>query len=93
MTASLKQLRSRLESERKSLLGELAQLDTNVREAEVGREGSPFGKGGERPQEGLRLRRAWLWRNRQGTTWPKWSTLYANSKKALMALVTFVANL
>jgi len=51
VTASFTKLRSRLESERKRLVGELEQLATNVREAETGREGSPFGKREEEATE------------------------------------------
>lgn len=51
MTVSFKQLRSRLESERKRLLGDLEQLDADVRQAETGREGSPFGKREEEATE------------------------------------------
>ncbi len=55
MTANLKQLRSRLESEQKRLLGELEQLEANVRPAEVRREGSPFGKREEEATESFEL--------------------------------------
>lgn len=51
MAASFAKIRSRLESERKSLLGELEKLDADVRQAETGREGSPFGKREEEATE------------------------------------------
>lgn len=51
MTTSFAQLRSRLESEQKRLLGELAQLDADVRPVETRREGSPFGKREEEATE------------------------------------------
>ncbi len=51
MTTSFTQLRSRLESEQKRLLGELEQLEANVRPAEMRREGSPFGKREEEATE------------------------------------------
>ncbi|MDP3879552.1 MAG: TraR/DksA C4-type zinc finger protein [Dehalococcoidales bacterium] len=51
MTTQLAQLRSRLESEKKRLTGELEQLETNARPAEVRREGSPFGKREEEATE------------------------------------------
>ena len=55
MTTQFEQLRSRLESERKRLLGELEQLQSNVRPAEVRREGSPFGKREEEATESFEL--------------------------------------
>lgn len=55
MAINLKQLRSRLESEQKRLLEELAQLEVNARPTEVRREGSPFGKREEEATESLEL--------------------------------------
>jgi len=52
---NLKQLRSRLESEKKRLLEELAQAEANARPTEVRREGSPFGKREEEATESLEL--------------------------------------
>ncbi len=49
------QFRSRLESERQRLIGELEQLQANVRPVEVRREGSPFGKREEEATESLEL--------------------------------------
>ncbi len=51
MTTNFKQLRSRLKSEQKRLLGELEQLKANIRPSEVRREGSPFGKREEEATE------------------------------------------
>ena len=55
MTNNFEQLRSRLESEQKRLVGELEQLKANVRPTEVRREGSPFGKREEEATESLEL--------------------------------------
>ncbi len=55
MTINLEQLRSRLESEQKRLLGELEQLKTDARPTEVRREGSPFGKREEEATESFEL--------------------------------------
>ncbi len=55
MTTSFDQLRSRLESEQKRLLGELEQLQANVRPIEERREGSPFGKREEEATESFEL--------------------------------------
>ena len=55
MAANFEQLRSRLENEQKRLLGELEQLEANVRPAEVRREGSPFGKREEEATESFEL--------------------------------------
>ncbi|MBI4180835.1 MAG: TraR/DksA C4-type zinc finger protein [Chloroflexi bacterium] len=55
MTTSLKQLRSRLESERKRLLGELELLKENAEPDEARREGSPFGKREEEATESFEL--------------------------------------
>jgi RNA polymerase-binding transcription factor DksA len=44
-----------LESEQKRILGELEQLNANVRPAEVRREGSPFGKREEEATESFEL--------------------------------------
>lgn len=55
MTTSFKQLRSRLESEQKRLLGELEQLKANAQPTEVRREGSPFGKREEEATESFEL--------------------------------------
>ena len=55
MTANFEQLRSRLESEQRRLVEELAQLEANVRPAEVRREGSPFGKREEEATESFEL--------------------------------------
>ena len=60
MTTKLKQLRSRLESERKRLLEELEQLQVNVRSTEV-REGSPFGKREEEAAESFELEKQLAW--------------------------------
>jgi len=51
VTTNFKQLRSRLKSEQKRLLGELEQLKANIRPSEVRREGSPFGKREEEATE------------------------------------------
>jgi len=48
-------LRSRLESERKRLIGELEQLKTTVPPADERQEGSPFGKREEEATETLEL--------------------------------------
>ena len=50
-----RQLRSRLESEQKRLLGELEQLKVSGQPAEVRREGSPFGKREEEATESFEL--------------------------------------
>ncbi len=55
MTTNFKQLRSRLKSEHKRLLGELEQLKANIRPSEVRREGSPFGKREEEATESFEL--------------------------------------
>ncbi len=55
MTTNFKQLRSRLESEQKRLLGEFEQLKANIRPSEVRREGSPFGKREEEATESFEL--------------------------------------
>lgn len=55
MAINLKELRSRLESEKKRLLEELAQLEADARPTEVRREGSPFGKREEEATESLEL--------------------------------------
>lgn len=51
MAISFEQLRSRLESEQRRLLGEIGQLEASVRPTEVRREGSPFGKREEEATE------------------------------------------
>ncbi len=50
-------LRSRLESEQKTLTGELAQLRASSQPGEERREGSPFGKREEEATESLELER------------------------------------
>lgn len=55
MTTKFKNLRSRLESEQKRLLGELEQLEADARPAEERREGSPFGKREEEATESFEL--------------------------------------
>ena len=55
MTTNFNLLRSRLESERKRLIGQLDQLEASVRPAEERREGSPFGKREEEAAETLEL--------------------------------------
>lgn len=55
MTTSFGLLRSRLESERARLLGELEQLKSAGRTADEGREGSPFGKREEEATESFEL--------------------------------------
>ena len=55
MTTSFEQLRSRLESEQKRLLGELEQLQADLPPIEVRREGSPFGKREEEATESFEL--------------------------------------
>jgi len=55
VTTNFKQLRSSLQSEQKRLLGELEQLNANVRPAEIRREGSPFGKREEEATESFEL--------------------------------------
>jgi RNA polymerase-binding protein DksA len=57
MNVSYNLLRSRLESERKRLLGELEQLKSSVRPADERREGSPFGKREEEATESFELER------------------------------------
>jgi len=51
----MEELRSRLESEQKHLLGELEQIEIDARPSEVRREGSPFGKREEEATESLEL--------------------------------------
>jgi len=55
VTANFDKLRSHLESEQKRLLGELEQIQANIRPAEVRREGSPFGKREEEATESFEL--------------------------------------
>ena len=55
MTTKFKNLRSRLESEQRRLLGELEQLQANLPPIEVRREGSPFGKREEEATESFEL--------------------------------------
>ncbi|MFC2051312.1 TraR/DksA family transcriptional regulator [Chloroflexota bacterium] len=55
MIKNLNQLRSRLEDERKRLLGELEQLEVGIRPTEERREGSPFGKREEEATESFEL--------------------------------------
>jgi DnaK suppressor protein len=55
MTIGFNLLRSRLESERKRLLGELEQLKSTIRPADERREGSPFGKREEEATESFEL--------------------------------------
>ena len=55
MTTKFKNLRSRLESEQKRLLGELEQLEADARPTEERREGSPFGKREEEATESFEL--------------------------------------
>ncbi len=55
MTTGFNLLRSRLESERKRLIEELAQLKASIRPAEERREGSPFGKREEEAAESFEL--------------------------------------
>lgn len=55
MTAAFNLLRSRLESERKRLIGELEQLTSSIRHPEERREGSPFGKREEEATETTEL--------------------------------------
>ncbi len=55
MTTNLKELRSHLENEKKRLLGELEQLEADVRPVEERREGSPFGKREEEATESFEL--------------------------------------
>ena len=55
MTTSFEQLRSRLESEQKRLLGELEQLQADLPPIEVRRDGSPFGKREEEATESFEL--------------------------------------
>ncbi len=55
MTTSFEQLRSRLESEQRRLLGELEQLQADLPPIEVRREGSPFGKREEEATESFEL--------------------------------------
>ena len=57
MTTSFEQLRTRLESEQKHLLEELAQIKANVRPTEERREGSPFGKREEEATESFEFER------------------------------------
>ena len=55
MTTESNMLRSRLESERKHLTEELAQLKASVRPLDERREGSPFGKREEEATETFEL--------------------------------------
>lgn len=55
MTTEFNMLRSRLESERKHLTEELAQLKASVRPLDERREGSPFGKREEEATEAFEL--------------------------------------
>ncbi len=55
MTTNMNILRSRLENERKRLLGELEQLKSSTQPAEDRREGSPFGKREEEATETFEL--------------------------------------
>ena len=55
MATNLEQLRSRLESEQKRLLGELEQLQADLTTIEVRRDGSPFGKREEEATESFEL--------------------------------------
>ena len=55
MTEKYKELRSRLESERKRLVAEMEQLQVEARSGEEGREGSPFGKREEGASEAFEL--------------------------------------
>jgi RNA polymerase-binding transcription factor DksA len=55
MTMGLNLLRSRLESERKRLLGEMEQVKSVIRSADERREGSPFGKREEEAMESFEL--------------------------------------
>lgn len=55
MTAKFDELRSHLESERKRLLAELEEWESNVRSADTRREGSPFGKREEEATESFEL--------------------------------------
>jgi len=55
MTIGFNLLRSRLESMRKRLTGELEQLKSTVRPADERREGSPFGKREEEATESFEL--------------------------------------
>lgn len=55
MTTNFNILRSRLESERERLIGELAQLKASATPTEGRREGSPFGKREEEATETLEL--------------------------------------
>ena len=57
MVNNLNLLRSRLESEKRNLIGELEQLKANVRPTDERREGSPFGKREEEATESLELER------------------------------------
>ncbi|MDP2729997.1 MAG: TraR/DksA C4-type zinc finger protein [Dehalococcoidales bacterium] len=57
MKANFKQLRSRLENEKKHVLEEIAQLQASAQPTEVRREGSPFGKREEEAIESLELER------------------------------------
>jgi DnaK suppressor protein len=52
---NLEKVRARLETERKRLMAELDELQTNVEPAEVRREGSPFGKREEEATESFEL--------------------------------------
>ncbi|MFC1933751.1 TraR/DksA family transcriptional regulator [Chloroflexota bacterium] len=55
MTTKFSKLRSRLESEQKRLVEDLAQLEVTARPAEMRREGSPFGKREEEATESFEL--------------------------------------
>jgi DnaK suppressor protein len=55
VTKKYAHLRTYLESEKKRLVEELAQIEANVRPTDVRREGSPFGKREEEATESLEL--------------------------------------
>ena len=54
-TNNFDELRSRLKTEQKHLLGELEQIEATIRPTEVRREGSPFGKREEEATESFEL--------------------------------------
>ncbi|MFA5308564.1 MAG: TraR/DksA family transcriptional regulator [Dehalococcoidales bacterium] len=64
MTANFNKQRALLENERKRLMGEMSQSQTNMSSQEERREGSPFGKREEEATETLELEKRLALENR-----------------------------